>query len=279
MLGPAPLASWPALQMSSPMARPRTKCCTALFDISSEHDLGADAFAPEFELGLLTADEVPEAAKLLVMSFVDTLPQLPPSPDSLPAPLSGPWPAPVADIRTEMREELAQRGLEWRLGTRLSHPSLGISLERSLLLALREGGDGGRLAGCAELAMRPIDGTLPTDFAVPAIFQIHQAPLAPHLYNLAVAPAFRRQKIASRLISTAERIAKLEWGQEELYLHVDVNNNPGAAALYREQSFDPLPDFDVLPNMRVGQTQAKALHRYHRKCLGALDSVIRRGHK
>ena len=256
------------------MVQPRSESCRVLFELSSSFDLGAGAFAPEFELGLLTADEVPEAAKLLVTSFADSLHEPAACSETIPQPPAGLWPSPTVDLRSETREELAQRGLEWRMGVRLSDPSLGVSLEQSLMLALRERREGGQLAACAELAMRPVDGTLPTDFAVPAVFQLHQAPLAPHLYNLAVAPQFRRQKMASRLISTAERVVRLEWRQKELYLHVDVKNNPGAAALYREQAFDPLPDFDNLADVRLGERQTTALHRYHRKRLALPDGAV-----
>ena len=189
----------------------------------------------------------------------------------------------IVDELTEARKR-RQAAVMWQCAGRLgSKRGTGARKRDSSTVAIMPEVSGiayylalpGKVGGaCAELAMRPVDGTLPTDFAVPAVFQLHQAPLAPHLYNLAVAPQFRRQKMASRLISTAERVVRLEWRQKELYLHVDVKNNPGAAALYREQAFDPLPDFDNLADVRLGERQTTALHRYHRKRLALPDGAV-----
>lgn len=54
----------------------------------------------------------------------------------------------------------------------------------------------------------------------------------PHIYvsNLAVAPAYRRQGVASQLLIACEAIAR-QWGANDLYLHV-LQNNRSARRLY-----------------------------------------------
>ncbi|HIK11760.1 MAG TPA: GNAT family N-acetyltransferase [Oscillatoriaceae cyanobacterium M33_DOE_052] len=55
---------------------------------------------------------------------------------------------------------------------------------------------------------------------------------SPHIYlsNLAVAPAYRRQGVASQLLIACEEIAR-QWGAHDLYLHV-LQNNRSARRLY-----------------------------------------------
>ncbi len=55
---------------------------------------------------------------------------------------------------------------------------------------------------------------------------------SPHIYvsNLAVAPAYRRQGVASQLLIACEAIAR-QWGAHDLYLHV-LQDNRSARRLY-----------------------------------------------
>ena len=54
------------------------------------------------------------------------------------------------------------------------------------------------------------------------------------LSNLAVNPSFRRNGVALRLCNEVERIAKEDWGFDELYLRVE-SSNVAARALYETQ--------------------------------------------
>ena len=54
------------------------------------------------------------------------------------------------------------------------------------------------------------------------------------LSNLAIAPAFRRQGVALQLCRAAERVAKDDWGYEELYLKVE-RDNVSAIKLYQDK--------------------------------------------
>ena len=138
----------------------------------------------------------------------------------------------------EERRRLTARGLEWRLGSRLQAPTPALALDSSLLLALTHV-QTGEMVATAELSLRPRDGRLPAEFAVPPLFLLHSAGLAPYLCNLAVRRGFRRRRIARRLLSSCERLVSSEWQQSELYLHVDLLNQ-AAAALYRSEGGRPL---------------------------------------
>lgn len=56
-----------------------------------------------------------------------------------------------------------------------------------------------------------------------------------YLSNLAVDPRFRRQGVARQLLQACEQLA-LEWGFQDLYLHVMENNNQ-ARNLYHKAGF------------------------------------------
>jgi len=121
---------------------------TLLFELPGTSTPGLAAelrgYFPQFKLGLLSQDRVPEAAELLVDSFF------------LARPVDGGGPtagASNAASRSD-RLQLTARGLEWRLGSRLQSPDLALSLESSLLLALSDA-ETGSLAACAELSLRP----------------------------------------------------------------------------------------------------------------------------
>ena len=115
---------------------------------------------------------------------------------------------------------------------------LSVSLESSLVLAIQERATGA-LVACAELSMRPVDGRLPGEFAVPALFQLHSSEgLGAYVSNLAVLPAYRQRGLASKLLA-CEWIAGSEWQQDALYLHLNMHNS-AAVRLY--SSFEPLPE-------------------------------------
>lgn len=57
----------------------------------------------------------------------------------------------------------------------------------------------------------------------------------PYLSNLAVASRYRREGSASQLLLTCEHIA-LQWGFQDIYLHV-LENNPPARRLYYKMGY------------------------------------------
>ena len=149
----------------------------------------------------------------------------------------------AAPTALQDRWRMASKGLHWRLGARLEQPTLEASLETSLMLVLQEGVSG-PLVGCVELALRPTDGKLPGEFAVPPLFMLHtDASLGAYLSNLAVRPSHRRQGVATRLLEACEAVVRHSWRMPALYLHVDEHNAP-AANLYRARGYECLPAFD-----------------------------------
>lgn len=76
-----------------------------------------------------------------------------------------------------------------------------------------------RLAGTVEMALRS---------AHPC--PLCSSPQYPYLSNLAVHPDYRRRGVAQQLLLACERLA-LEWGFQDLYLHV-LENNYQARRLY-----------------------------------------------
>ena len=196
-------------------------------------------WAPRFALGLPTADDLPAAAALLVDAF-----------------------GAEGAVRDE-RLAQAAHGLRWRLGDRLAVPNVDASLEASVLLLVTEPATGALAAG-AELCLKPADGTLPAEFALPALFTVHDdaAPLAPYLLNLCVTPAYRRQRLGSRLLRTCEQYVARAWERRALYLHVDVHN-AGAMALYTRAGFTPLPGADALGT--CAHTARTVLNRWYVK--------------
>ena len=234
------------------------RCLAELGELSEcPHGIG-----PEMAIGLITPDEVPDAACLLVECFYynDTAavpgeapegrrrpaqrplpprpPTLPPPPPlaigffpqphslapSSPEPISMELPPSLQDAPAMLQERwrTAQRGLHWRLAERLQHPSVALSMEASLLLALQDRRTG-RLVACAEISLRPVDGKLPGEFAVPPLFLSHtESKMGAYLSNLAVAPDFRRRGVAKKLLSVCEWLVRREWSMPALFLHVDM---------------------------------------------------------
>jgi len=76
---------------------------------------------------------------------------------------------------------------------------------------------------------RPIIGTVEMGSKSPSVGQ-NLASRCLYLSNLAVSPPYRRQGVAAQLLHRCEEIA-LEWGFNELFLHV-LENNQAAKQLY-----------------------------------------------
>ena len=127
---------------------PASRCASPslLFELPSRCCLEEAPFPPPFSLGLLSAERVPEAAELLVDAFF-----LAPADGAADGPRAPPG---KAAATREERLRLTARGLEWRLGSRLHAPDISLSLESSLLLALKDE-ETDKLAACAELSLRP----------------------------------------------------------------------------------------------------------------------------
>jgi len=232
--------------------------------------------------GLPTTAHVPDVASLLVDCFYSagwdadsTASAVPPAPvvgttapssddDKLPAALRS-APAPLQD-----RWRLAVKGLQWRLGARLDNPVLEASMETSLMVVLQERTTS-QLIACAELSLRPVDGKLPGEFAVPPLFLLHEAQLGAYLSNLAVRPSYRRRGVAKQLLDTCEALVRDTWSMPALHLHVDLNNT-AAAALYRVCGYEQLAEYDGVCQPPIPANQpAQVLNRYHRKVLNARE--------
>ena len=244
--------------------------------------LPADVLKPfrenKLTLGLPEAADVPAVASTLVRCFYESA--VTPPPDGVDDayvnaaqefPLSTPPPELFHSPRLHERWRMACKGLHWRLGARLRPPPpsadadpfaalvassrpgeesnndddlLASSLETSLLLALREGTNAdGPFVACAEISLRPIDGRLPGEFAVPALFQLHAAELGAYLSNVAVLPEYRRRGLASKLLFAVEHVVREEWGMSALHLHLDLRNE-NARRLYA--AYEPLPEYDAM---------------------------------
>ena len=189
-----------------------------------------------YRLGMPEIDDTSATARLLVESFeiVDDVaarniateaaaaaPTPPTMPrDDLGLPM---WPSPpLLDPMSLARWHVSFKGLHWRVNNRLYTPSLARSLQSSLVLAI-QAKDSGDLVGCAELSLRPADGSLPGEFAPPAILLFagsQKPPLTAYVSNLAVHGKHRRQRLATRLLAACEDIAAARWLCSDIYLHV-----------------------------------------------------------
>jgi GNAT superfamily N-acetyltransferase len=189
-----------------------------------------------YRLGMPEIDDTSATARLLVESFeiVDDVAarniateaaSAAPTPPTMPRDDLGlpMWPSPpLLDPMSLARWHVSLKGLHWRVNNRLYTPSLARSLQSSLVLAIqaKESGD---LVGCAELSLRPADGSLPGEFAPPAILLFagsQKAPLTAYVSNLAVHAEHRRQRLATRLLAACEDIAAARWLCTDIYLHV-----------------------------------------------------------
>jgi len=146
-----------------------------------------------------------------------------------------PSPPPPLDPLSLARWHVSFKGLHWRVNNRLFHPSLERSLQSSLMLAV-QAKDSGDLVGCAELSLRPADGSLPGEFAPPAVLLFagsQRPPLTAYVSNLAVLGAHRRRRLATRLLAACEEIAATRWRCSDIYLHVCAQKCAHASSLPR----------------------------------------------
>lgn len=105
------------------------------------------------------------------------------------------------------------------------------------------------LVGTVEMSLRP-------QFSLPISTWFRSFP---YLSNLAVLPAYRRQGIASRMITLCETTA-LEWGYQDLYLHA-LDDNNSACALYRKLNFSVCHTEVSLSTLLLGQPRQVLLHK------------------
>ena len=215
-----------------------------------------------YRLGMPEIDDASATAKVLVESFevadnaaarnaateaaagAPTPPTMPR--DDLGLPM-WPSPPPPLDPLSLARWHVSFKGLHWRVNNRLFHPSLERSLQSSLMLAVqaKESGD---LVGCAELSLRPADGSLPGEFAPPAVLLFagsQRPPLTAYVSNLAVLGAHRRRRLATRLLAACEEIALTRWRCSDIYLHVCAQKCAHASLVSRARS-------SVAPWWRLG---------------------------
>lgn len=166
--------------------------------------------------------------------------------------LSKPSPTRRSGSHTAERRPLESRyrsckGLRWRLGSRLDldEGDVAASLETTLMLALREDDgaeDTGALVACAELSMRPVDGKLVEEFAIPAAFCLHTADaLGAYLSNVAVDPSRRGRGYATLLLRACEAVVRDVWQQQDLYLHCNLED---AATSRLYAGYEHLVEFD-----------------------------------
>jgi len=232
-----------------------------------------------YRLGLLELDDTSPTAKLLVESFLPLVADqaattsataaaaAAPTPPTMPRDALGlpMWPSPpLLEPMALARWHVSFKGLHWRVNNRLRTPTLAQSLESSLVLAV-QAKDTGDLIACAELSLRPADGSLPGEFAPPAILLVdRKPPLTAYVSNLAVHKEHRRQRLGSRLLAACEDIAAARWRCRDIYLHVS-NQNVAARGMYDREQYQPLLNFEQ-PTSVAGATNL-----YFRKPLDTQD--------
>ncbi|MBD1871165.1 GNAT family N-acetyltransferase [Leptolyngbya sp. FACHB-671] len=81
-----------------------------------------------------------------------------------------------------------------------------------------------------------------------------------YVSNLAVQREYRRQGVAQQLLLTCERVA-LEWGFQELYLHV-LENNFQARRLYRKAGYQIKHAESSLSHWFLGQPRQILMHKH-----------------
>lgn len=255
-------APWP----TTPTSKTTRADLTALTALLPLHMDTTRDFEPHYTLGLVEEADVPSLAALLARGF-------PPHPSQ--HQIHGHF---AQQHGAEPRAVRMERGLRWRLGPRLADPTLELPHTSSLALGLLHRGDVDgarpRLVAAAELSLRPKDGTLPAEFAVPPVFTLHaQQALSPYIYNVVVDASFRGQRIGSRLLRSCEHLVRREWGYGEVHLHVDLGN-AHAVALYEGSGYEALPEFDAAAAIsapvvvEAGEGAVRrVLNRYYRKQL------------
>lgn len=82
----------------------------------------------------------------------------------------------------------------------------------------------------------------------------------PYISNLAVKPTYRRQGVAQHLLFACEQTV-LEWGFQDLYLHVLENNQP-AQQLYTKVGYQRQSTHSFWPQSLFGQPRRLLLHKH-----------------
>ena len=123
------------------------------------------------------------------------------------------------------------------------------SLEASrdaLILSVFDPQAEGALLAVVELYLRKPDPALPGNFPLRSLLPLPVSEeCKPYLCNLAVVPELRGQGVGRQLTRLAEYVVRSQWGYDELYLHVDVDE-PIALGLYRSMGYSPC-DFPPTP--------------------------------
>jgi ribosomal protein S18 acetylase RimI-like enzyme len=85
----------------------------------------------------------------------------------------------------------------------------------------------GEVVGCAGVEVTPIPkGKL----------RANQGARSPLMSNLAVSHEYRRKGIAEKLVKEAERVARYEWGYDDIFLYVE-ERNVAAVKLYQKLGY------------------------------------------
>jgi len=84
---------------------------------------------------------------------------------------------------------------------------------------------------------------------------------SPYLYlsNLAVLEEYRQQGVAQQLLRVCERVA-LDWGYQDLYLHV-LENNARARRLYTKAGYQLERIETSITSVLFGRSQQMFLHK------------------
>ena len=158
-------------------------------------------------------------------------------------------------------------GLRQRLRTRLQHPSVdppklsGLeskaqvreASQAALVFVMaqpkKDGDSGHTVVASVELRLELTDGKIP--FSLPWLDRAERrfasligwskdkhasADLQPYLSSLCVDPAFRNRGLGRALVHCCEDVARMCWGYDRLYLHVDPDNT-AAVRLYESEGY------------------------------------------
>ncbi|CAM9805063.1 unnamed protein product, partial [Ectocarpus fasciculatus] len=161
----------------------------------------------------------------------------------------------------EMAYKKILRSIKSRCGKRLTRGDFALTSD-ALVLAVRDsrpngsaratpavpelGGDGagdgggrdaGDLVAVVELCLRQPDGWFPINGPF-----VPMTGWEPYMCNLAVAEKYRRNGYGKQLVRLCEGVAKLHWGYERMYLHVDAAS-PAATSLYSSMGYEIMEQF------------------------------------
>lgn len=151
------------------------------------------------------------------------------------------WGSIESFFRAWDRQELRsgnKLGFKSRGGQRLLVPSLMPTSDSLILAALSRNDTTGKIVGLVEVCLEKADGKLtpalryPWDSRQPGQDQ-------PYLCNLCIDPSQRRRGLGTDLCRLAERMTLSIWGLENVFLHVELKNEP-AQKLYVNMGYRPV---------------------------------------